>query len=319
MGYIYLVTNKVNGKQYVGQTICDDIEKRWKCHKNVDKNTLGRYLYNAYTKHGIENFDFKVICVCFDEDCDRYEEDYIQKFGTIVPDGYNLRAGGNNSKHHPETLKKMSEALKGRKPPPITEETRKKKSESMKGIKNPNYGKPMSEEQKKKLSDSHKARKFQRNDSKPIVMHSNSLKNLDKGRQSLRREVSQYSIEGVFIAKYKNLTEAANAVNGSKSSINKVCNENNLKYTSHKGYIWKYSDGRSTLTRPTRKLSEETKQKIQEKRNLSVMQYNETDQYIATFLSIKLASEQTRTNAKSISSVCKGKQKTAGGFKWKYA
>ena len=32
MGYIYMVENKVNGKKYVGQTKCADIETRWKQH-----------------------------------------------------------------------------------------------------------------------------------------------------------------------------------------------------------------------------------------------------------------------------------------------
>jgi len=37
MGYIYLITNTLTGKKYVGQTQRDDIEKRWKDHKSCDK------------------------------------------------------------------------------------------------------------------------------------------------------------------------------------------------------------------------------------------------------------------------------------------
>lgn len=35
MGYIYLIENKLNNKQYIGQTQQLDINKRWKQHKNI--------------------------------------------------------------------------------------------------------------------------------------------------------------------------------------------------------------------------------------------------------------------------------------------
>ena len=33
MGYIYSITNKINNKKYIGQTINKDVEYRWKQHK----------------------------------------------------------------------------------------------------------------------------------------------------------------------------------------------------------------------------------------------------------------------------------------------
>ncbi len=89
MGYIYIIENKINGKKYIGQTICDDIEKRWKQHKKIDKNSIGSCLYNAYIKYGISNFIFKIICICFNSDADNYEIEYIKKYNTIYPNGYN--------------------------------------------------------------------------------------------------------------------------------------------------------------------------------------------------------------------------------------
>ena len=56
MGYIYLIKNNINGKKYIGQTIQNDINKRWNKHKLVNKSFIGTCLYNAYKKYGVNNF-----------------------------------------------------------------------------------------------------------------------------------------------------------------------------------------------------------------------------------------------------------------------
>ena len=111
MGYIYKITNKVDGKIYVGQTI-QVLEDRWRQHKKIGSNC--RYLKRAFNKYGIDNFEFNIICICFDEDLDKYEIQYMEKYNSMVPNGYNLRKGGNSGKHHEETKRKISESLKAR-------------------------------------------------------------------------------------------------------------------------------------------------------------------------------------------------------------
>ena len=68
------------------------------------------------------------------EDCNEFEEEYIKKFNTLVPHGYNLRAGGLNSKQHPETIEKRVSKLRGRVYGTPSEETKKKMSESRKKL-----------------------------------------------------------------------------------------------------------------------------------------------------------------------------------------
>lgn len=136
--------------------MCKNIETRWNKHKSCSNKTLGRYILSAYKKYGIENFNFQIICICFDEDCNKFEEEYIKKFNTLVPNGYNLRAGGLNSKQHPETIDKRVSKLRGRIYGTPSEETKKKISDSHLGVKNPNFGKPMSNEQKAKHSEAYK-------------------------------------------------------------------------------------------------------------------------------------------------------------------
>ena len=48
MGYIYLITNKIDNKQYVGQTIENDVYDRWKGHLKSSSNCI--YLKRAFQK-----------------------------------------------------------------------------------------------------------------------------------------------------------------------------------------------------------------------------------------------------------------------------
>lgn len=61
---IYKITNKINGKVYIGQS--KDIYRRWKEHeKCIRSDKRNTYLYNSMRKHGIDNFAFEII-----EECD---------------------------------------------------------------------------------------------------------------------------------------------------------------------------------------------------------------------------------------------------------
>jgi group I intron endonuclease len=71
MGYIYMITNIINNKKYIGQTLEKDINERWKSHLKKQNNC--RYFKHALDKYGKDNFKFKIICICFDKDCDKYE------------------------------------------------------------------------------------------------------------------------------------------------------------------------------------------------------------------------------------------------------
>jgi group I intron endonuclease len=236
MGYIYLITNKETKKQYVGQTICKDVEKRWRQHRKCDGNTIGRYLLAAYNKYGIENFTFRIICICFDKDCNKFEEEYINKFNTLVPNGYNLRAGGMNSKQHPESIQKIIDKLKGRRLTPITNEIRNKISESLKLEKNPNYGKKLNDEKRKILSDKKKEYWHINKDKK---VHINSLTNLHTNSILNMKKVGQYDMDNNLIKLFESITEASIITNTCHSTISKICNKTGKNKTAG-GFIWKF-------------------------------------------------------------------------------
>lgn len=223
MGYIYLITNKINNKKYIGQTLRSDVNTRWKYHKCNNKKYIGQILYNAYQKYGTNNFDYKIICICFDEDTNKYEKEYIQKYDTIYPNGYNLLEGGDNKKHSEYTKQLISSKLKG--------------------INHPNYG--------KKLQDNHVL-----NIKKSLIKEKTILNNEIIGRsqteitknkikekiiqyykKNSKILIEQYDLNNNLINTYYSYSDAARQADINKTYLTRVLNNktNNIA----KGFIWK--------------------------------------------------------------------------------
>lgn len=98
IGYIYLITNLINGKKYVGQTSMT-IKQRWRKHCSCAKNepnVIG--VDAAIRKYGEENFSCEIIKECPLEELDKWEIYYIKEYDTYQGDnadkGYNLTLGG---------------------------------------------------------------------------------------------------------------------------------------------------------------------------------------------------------------------------------
>lgn len=90
-GYIYRITNKVNGKSYIGQTR-NTVEFKWRQHINAKDN---KYFHKAIRKYGVENFKIDTLECCNVEDLDSREIYYIAKYNTFGENGYNLTKGGS--------------------------------------------------------------------------------------------------------------------------------------------------------------------------------------------------------------------------------
>lgn len=169
---IYVITNKINSKRYVGQS--KDIEDRWNGHKNLLRKNKhdNRHLQWAWNKYGEENFEFSKL-----EECEpvrkilkNREQFWMDILEVYNPEkGYNQRPAAENNlgfKHTEEGRKKISKANKGRK---LSIDTKRKISESRKGKKlseetkkklsEKNTGKTLSEKTRKKISETSKGRK----------------------------------------------------------------------------------------------------------------------------------------------------------------
>ena len=88
---IYKVTNKINGKVYIGQSV--DIGKRWRQHMTAKDDI---YFHKAIQKYGVENFEWEVIEQCKKKDLDEREIYWIEYYDSFNK-GYNRTKGGEGN------------------------------------------------------------------------------------------------------------------------------------------------------------------------------------------------------------------------------
>lgn len=96
-GYIYKITNNVNGKIYIGQTK-HSIEYRWKqhCYRSTYEYKNGSIIDEAINKYGKENFTVEQLDTANTPDeLNEKEKYYIEKLNSIV-EGYNITEGCNS-------------------------------------------------------------------------------------------------------------------------------------------------------------------------------------------------------------------------------
>ena len=96
MAYIYKITNKLNGKCYIGKTYKENPLDRFEEHKKDSLTYPERPLYRAFSKYGFSSFDFEVIeKTDIPEDREKY---WINVFTSYGSTGYNATLGGDGKK-----------------------------------------------------------------------------------------------------------------------------------------------------------------------------------------------------------------------------
>lgn len=146
-GIIYKVTNKINGKVYIGQTT-HGMEKRKYDHvyaakTNKYKGKCREYFHNALAKYDPDCFVWEILEGCYTkESLDLAEQWYIRYYRSFVDfsdsNGYNLTIGGNGNSgvvFSDEHRMRLSQAKRGK----ILSEEHKQKIRDNAKI-NPNYG-----------------------------------------------------------------------------------------------------------------------------------------------------------------------------------
>lgn len=97
--YVYLITNLLNQKHYVG--ITNNYKKRWSNEKSLPKDKKKQQLINKKIhQYGKENFKFEVLFsnLSIEEACQK-EAELIIKYNSLVPNGYNIDKGGAYHPH----------------------------------------------------------------------------------------------------------------------------------------------------------------------------------------------------------------------------
>lgn len=109
--YVYLTTNKITGKQYVGDRSVNDIENDRYLGSGVHiKISIKKYGKDNFHKEILETFDFR-------SEAYKAQEKFINIYNTLEPNGYNISPkGGCNEKnsHSEESKKKISKHNKGK-------------------------------------------------------------------------------------------------------------------------------------------------------------------------------------------------------------
>jgi group I intron endonuclease len=264
---IYLLTNSVNGKVYVGQTWLPLHIRMGRDGSNY-KNSL--YLFAAIQKYGADKFHYDILAQCSDQaTADYLEEYYINIYDSRNHGiGYNLKYGGSVGKHSDETKAKISQTLKeqasqwspemlakrsapivgywtGKQRGPQTKERVQQTIDAMKdwhaNNTHPMLGKIHSEEAKRKIGEASKGRK----DSPETTKKRSLAKMMDPGRE---QNILNAYLSGQTIDQIESTFETG------RSSIYRILKRHNVaRAREHKGWTGKQH-------------SEESKQKMAEAR-----------------------------------------------------
>ncbi|NCB03804.1 MAG: hypothetical protein EOM67_16855 [Spirochaetia bacterium] len=215
---IYKITNKVNGKMYIGKSI--DIERRWAEELNGQVN---EHLRRSFSKYGIHSFDFSVIELCKEEELDEKEMKYISLFKSHNKTfGYNKTLGGEGGRWN--------------------DEMREKASKRMKGAGNNFYGRHHSEETKNKISEGRVGEKhwhYGGSNSKE-TRHKQSITKIGKLNPNAK-PVYQYKLDGSLVGEYDCVADASKITGIGYSAI-KNCAVG-ITLTAG-GYAWSYGEFR---------------------------------------------------------------------------
>jgi group I intron endonuclease len=213
---IYLITNNINKKVYVGSS--QDIKRRFYLHKHyLNKgNHTNKHLQNAWNEYGKDSFSFSIIDQIDNiEQLLEKEKAYILEYNSVNREfGYNICE---------DTMAPMA----GRK---HTEISKQKMIKSKLGDSNNFYGKHHTDETKAMLREHMKGRKLEKSHKEKVLKscyqsgeHNINAKFTIDTVKEIRKEYQGY------VKKYGALKTLAKKFNVSKDTISRIINNETYK------------------------------------------------------------------------------------------
>lgn len=295
-----------NNKVYIGQTCQDPPERRWGINGNkyLRKNENGEFqqplIANAILKYGWDTCEHIILFENLSRnDVDRIEQLCIALFRSNEHKyGYNIDLGGSSKILSEETKIKISNTLKELYSDPT---------------KIPMYGRKMSSESKQKMSIAQKKR-FENPENHP--MYGKHLSDEVKQKMSEARKGKNTGEDNYFYGHHHS--------EETKRKISQTKKENYIK-ENHPNYgkpLTEETKQKIADSHKGKKLTELHKQKIGDSERGYKNPIAKAVCCIENgliFLTIKEAAQHYNIVYTSISLCCSGKQKTAGGYRWRYA
>lgn len=253
---VYVHTNKINGKKYVGQT-CIKPEKRWNSGKGYKDNP---YFWHAIQKYRWDNFDHEVVASKLTkEEADNFERLLIKELNATNPNnGYNLQDGGSHGQpsevsrenirkaaqkrnENAEWHRKQSESHIGLQ---VGEKNgmygKKHRAETIQKLKEASTGKHPSEETRGKMKESHLGEKNSMFGKCHTDETKQKISNTKKGVNNPKaKSVNQHSLDGVFIKTWDTIKLAGETLGVPPQNISRCCRTG--KGTAG-GFKWSYAD-----------------------------------------------------------------------------
>lgn len=356
MGSIYVITNNINQKQYVGMTT-KTLNQRLHEHVKASsclKNSM--LICRAIYKYGKENFSIDLLESCADmKNLPDLERKWIQDMKTYVHEhpehGYNVTLGGEGQlglkhtqktkekiklamtghlnpfygkKHSPQVIELIKEKNTGRK---FTIEQREKLSKAL-------IGRVCSDEQKQKSSISNRGQKRSIETCKRISDSKRGKPSQLRGKKSTKETCKRISDskrgkpgrfwkqserESVGRAHSRSVKQTLNGIDTNFISIKNASDFTGFPRTSLQ-YALKHqkqmSDG-STWSYVGFPKRKPAKQRLYSGRH--VLQFDSSGNIIGKYNSIVLAARAVGCKPSSIRNACLGTLNFVKGFNWKFA
>ena len=283
MGYIYKVTNMLNGKVYIGQTR-RTIRIRWRehIHDAFDREKPCKFaLHCAIRKYGKDAFTVEMIEECDNNVLDEREKYWIEQCNSRKH-GYNMERGGSGNKGHPIYQYALDGTF-------IRGFNTTREACIAIGTQYISFN----ANDATLTSGGYLWRRFKTDKIAPVHI------------RQYEKRVYQYTSDGDYIGEFDSLVHAAQAVRGRNTGalIGAVCRGDRQHAY---GYRWSFTK------------EAHLHEAVPPKNYKKVIRISPDSGEQKVYPTIANAAKDTGVSPPNITEACKGRLRTSGGYFWKY-